>query len=512
MGDVIVVTMLQQRDFPEAAWSLTTVDRARDRSPRLLLWNDGPDGIDVARQQFGRELIDAGRNLGVASGRNRLIRMALDMGANWIVAIDDDVLVPVDYLLEAIRLARRLKTEDPHFGVMAPAVLGFPALAKRARLDERVLDRALRSTKHLRNFVADAYGGKLPRKAIDYVGITHWERHYLNAHGSLAADLRAHLVGGTGISVNGNLRADGEHRRRILEGGAPVQVDTVPGGVAIFSRSLLEELGGFEETLGIFGYEDAELCIRARRLGYSLYSAPSLLVLHDIQGRGQMRQLETVYSGRNRHRALALVRHAPFDVGEKLFELFILGIPEMWEAVASREGFSDLETTVRVGIESLSAFASQWHVLHAQGEQVLESPEAPQAWDMNTTVERGVVTTVVELMRSPVGEMESAEIYLCSDGPDHGPSSVRWSLEAKSRAGSMASMGVSIERSAPTDHRWRLVDLHGRWSVENGDAEIWDALRIPISSAVARGGFRLKPDSIGLVSQFRVEHLVQEDG
>ncbi|HRX40982.1 MAG TPA: glycosyltransferase, partial [Parvularculaceae bacterium] len=66
---------------------------------RLVLINDACDPETAARIEAAVDgvVISDGRNLGVAGGRNRLVREAAARGAKFILSIDDDILLPEDF-------------------------------------------------------------------------------------------------------------------------------------------------------------------------------------------------------------------------------------------------------------------------------------------------------------------------------------------------------------------------------------------------------------------------------
>jgi GT2 family glycosyltransferase len=57
-------------------------------------------------------------------------------------------------------------------------------------------------------------------------------------------------------------------------------VDACDGFGLLVRRDLLERLGGFDERYNPYGWEDIELCLRARRLGYRSLYAPKALIWH----------------------------------------------------------------------------------------------------------------------------------------------------------------------------------------------------------------------------------------
>ena len=98
---VAIITMVRKAEFPAAWSSLRTVESQLNSTTRhFLLLNDARDSHLESQLAARRhtELITPGANLGVAAGRNRLIAAALDWGAATIISLDDDLLVPSDYI------------------------------------------------------------------------------------------------------------------------------------------------------------------------------------------------------------------------------------------------------------------------------------------------------------------------------------------------------------------------------------------------------------------------------
>ena len=62
----------------------------------------------------------------------------------------------------------------------------------------------------------------------------------------------------------------------------PVPADWMLGGFLMLRRSMLEELGGFDEGFFLYG-EDIDLCYRAARAGWERWYVPSAAVVHEHQ-------------------------------------------------------------------------------------------------------------------------------------------------------------------------------------------------------------------------------------
>jgi N-acetylglucosaminyl-diphospho-decaprenol L-rhamnosyltransferase len=62
----------------------------------------------------------------------------------------------------------------------------------------------------------------------------------------------------------------------------PVEADWMLGGFLMLRRTMLEELGGFDEGFFLYG-EDIDLCYRAWRAGWSCWYVPAAVVEHEHQ-------------------------------------------------------------------------------------------------------------------------------------------------------------------------------------------------------------------------------------
>jgi glycosyltransferase involved in cell wall biosynthesis len=60
--------------------------------------------------------------------------------------------------------------------------------------------------------------------------------------------------------------------------GVKGEVDQLPGGNMFIAKKCFEEIGGFNETL--ITNEDVDICYRASKAGYRVYSDPNISVIH----------------------------------------------------------------------------------------------------------------------------------------------------------------------------------------------------------------------------------------
>lgn len=88
-----------------------------------------------------------------------------------------------------------------------------------------------------------------------------------------AGELRANLYAGTVTDVGGGELDRGQHDR-------PRMISACSGCAMLIMRDVLDELGGFDEAFAAPAWEDLDLCLRARRLGYGIVYAPRAVVEH----------------------------------------------------------------------------------------------------------------------------------------------------------------------------------------------------------------------------------------
>jgi GT2 family glycosyltransferase len=308
--------MVQLRDFPTAWSGLSSLERLL--GPQVthhVLLNDAHDDELVAQLSSvdGRTVHCDGRNLGVAAGRNRLIEAATAAGAQFIVSLDDDLLVPVD-LVERLQAAHRsVVSSGKRPGLLSPAVLDYHAVSdalhdtEQQAAVERGDGTQMGTAAELRASLRDHFVDGLPARAVYHLGIGSWRTHYLRVHGPLGRLIDEE-------AGHSELRHDRAARNAVLcDGSGALPVDSVPGGVSAFSVDLVQEIGSIDEGFSPFGYEDADYAIRVCRAGRHNVVVPDVAVLHDLQRRNEQREPERTIAAVARGRLMLALRHDADD-------------------------------------------------------------------------------------------------------------------------------------------------------------------------------------------------------
>lgn len=117
--------------------------------------------------------------------------------------------------------------------------------------------------------------------------------------------------------------------------GAQRSVDAVSACAMLIRRAALEKIGLFEED-GFFGFEDVDLCLRARRAGYRCELVPEAAVWHEGHATiGRDSPSRLYYAARNH---LRVVRGLPAAGGSIHAALRVLAIAALNLAHALRGG------------------------------------------------------------------------------------------------------------------------------------------------------------------------------
>ena len=336
-----VITLAQRGDFPTAWSSLHCLDKQLStRRRRFVLLNDVPD------QKLSEQLmtlphtglIQPGENLGVAAGRNLLIERALDWGADLIVTLDDDLLVPEDYLNQ-VENVMGPGSSGP--GIATPILLDYHHLAASLQQPDEIQaveegDASLSSSMTTAD-IFDAWGrldsdGR--NEAVHHMGIRNWRRHYFTPLGDTGrrvsgalADVVDSRSPTAALPGQTELREDETAIAAALQESDPLSIDSAPGGSTIYRRSTVEAIGLLEEAFSPFGYEDAEICIRAKRSGLEVALLRSVVLLHDLQSRNKKRDPLIGVATRAKARVLLVRLHSDDRsvAATRVFESLVVG-------------------------------------------------------------------------------------------------------------------------------------------------------------------------------------------
>jgi GT2 family glycosyltransferase len=229
-------------------------------------------------------------NLGVAGGRNFLLTRPEVMGSDIIVILDNDLLVPEDYVG---RMARFL-VSHPDAGLVGPVILW--AEPCRAFLDVRGLvgrsgphaEESVRfKSEDLKRFWVKRGG----RDDLYYLGTYNWFLTDAMATPSSIQNLLLRLEKRAGLKMGCYLHhhSDPATVAAIKGGLDALETRVVNGGGQVLRSSLLFRVGLLDPAYHPYGHEDHELSIRVERAGYHNYTDCTTFVIHGIDDRQPVR-------------------------------------------------------------------------------------------------------------------------------------------------------------------------------------------------------------------------------
>lgn len=315
---IAIITLIREGEGEPFSLYFKSLAPQLDQNRRLFVLANGSAPPDLERQISSSSFVQidqAPTNLGVAGGRNRLIQKAIEWSPDVIVSLDNDILIPSDYLQTIETIFQQPDSEK--IGIIAPVLFNYFE-------DKRFLKSAISS--FLKNNLVGTDRQTLKQAIKDlpldlrntfffHGGIRRFRLHYLFSIGSLLYqfDRRVLFTGRfkrLRYFLHKNfwpqLSRSYFWQNRILNEDRLIEVDCLPGGVQIFRPALYKKIGPVDESFNPFGYEDAEFSIRALKFGFKNYVASSLYVIHDVQCRNSSRPLDVKFYYVGRARSLML--------------------------------------------------------------------------------------------------------------------------------------------------------------------------------------------------------------
>jgi hypothetical protein len=125
-----------------------------------------------------------------------------------------------------------------------------------------------------------------------------------NSRVLMSTGIRVRLAAASVYDIGSGEEDRGQHDE-------PRAVDACGGFAFVIRRTLLHQLRGFDEAFSPYGWEEVDLCLRARALGYRTVYLPAALFSHKgtRQGRPSVPEYEL---NKARHFITLLKRHATF--------------------------------------------------------------------------------------------------------------------------------------------------------------------------------------------------------
>ncbi len=223
------------------------------------------DSVSAIRKAFPNvPIIEAKENLGFAAGNNLGIEWVLTKKAEWILLLNNDTVVDPDLLQGFMEAVKK----QPKAKILGAKIYCY---------DEK--------------------------KKIDHLG-GFWKKGI--------ADFRSDAQ---------NQMDDGISFEEMKE------VDYVCGAALLMHRTVPETIGLLEPNFFLF-WEESDFCMRAKRVGFEIWTAPKAKVWHKVSASFIGGKPHTHYFWW-RSRLLWMERNLPFSERKQIYSKIIF--PEIWK-------------------------------------------------------------------------------------------------------------------------------------------------------------------------------------
>lgn len=250
---IVIINYGNHKDTLECLNSLLKINKTKFKLNTIVVDNHPEKRIRIDENNFskiGLKIIVSPRNTGFSGGMNLGIKEALGGKADYILIQNNDTYVKEDFLEKLFEFSE----ENENAGIVAPKIY----FAKGYE------------------FHKDRYKEAEQGKIIWYAGgKIDWEN-----------------VVGRHIGVD---EIDTGEFDNVSE------TELASGCSMLISSDVFKKIGLFDEKYFLY-YEDADLCIRAKKAGFKIYYIPKSVVWHKNAGSagGSGSELQDYYITRNR--------------------------------------------------------------------------------------------------------------------------------------------------------------------------------------------------------------------
>jgi GT2 family glycosyltransferase len=284
----VILMMFSEDQWPATRFSLQSVLAAiDDETPVVVLLKESVSPETVARvtEDFPSiKLYSSANNPGVAGGRNFLMNTPEAREADYIFHLNNGIILTHTYFSDMIDFMER----HPEAGVASPLVFAASPLA--LLITDHICDSHHGSCKkrdHCR-FLFDGPEIKKTWMRTGYPPVWHlgasvdWERAYCSTTTDILSTFRLRKIRRLRDSswVIPQNKDNPDIVKKIKEGQECIEVSNLAGYAVVYRRSLLEQIGGYDEGFNPYLFEDCEFSIRAMKAGYVNYVNTQALIFH----------------------------------------------------------------------------------------------------------------------------------------------------------------------------------------------------------------------------------------
>ncbi|MBI2613510.1 MAG: glycosyltransferase family 2 protein [Candidatus Levybacteria bacterium] len=259
---VSILNFNGNNDTLECLESLKKINHSNFKLTVAIIDNGSSENLNLKSQLFGQmkvEVIKNEKNLGFSGGHNVGINYALKNKADFVIILNNDTYVDRNFVEELLKTAEK----DSKIGIVSPKIYFAPGF----------------------EYHKDRYSKEERGRVFWYAG---GEMDWKNVIG--------------------------HHRGvdRIDKGQFDETVETElgTGCCMLIRREVFDEVGTFDDRYFLY-YEDADLCMRAKKNNFKIMYVPKSVIWHKNAGSagGSGSKLQDYYITRNR--LIFGMRYAP---------------------------------------------------------------------------------------------------------------------------------------------------------------------------------------------------------
>jgi GT2 family glycosyltransferase len=234
-------------------------------------------------------------NLGVAGGRNFLLKTDECNNSDIVMFLDNDIVPPKDYIRNMATFL--LKHEDA--GVVGSIIADInyapygiiKHFGSKGVFGHKIFNLDSKEIKD--NYIKDLNPKRLFHIGIhpDYYFAYFSVKGLLCSHSSMLSNIIFDIFG-IYVFTNPILAKNIEYLRSIQNSKKEYIVSNIAGCSQAFRRELIDKIGLLNENFNPYGFEDTDFCIRSIKAGYRNYIDTDTWLLHGTDNRHKKRQQE----------------------------------------------------------------------------------------------------------------------------------------------------------------------------------------------------------------------------
>lgn len=227
-------------------------------------------------------------NLGVAGGRNFLLKTEECKQSDIVMMLDNDVIPPIDY----VRSLATFLVNNDDAGIVGSSVLDL------RRFNKYLSDFGTQKTGYFGNQIYQVTNQEIKNTLLNnfnhqcfyHIGVDKdWYNVYIFPRQFYEA-----ICVRLGILENqdfyGMLYLYENHTCLYKDAkNEKFEVSNVLGCSQVFYRKLIEEIGYLNDLFNPYAFEDSDFCIRTIQKGYKNYTATNIFLLHGTDNRHNKR-------------------------------------------------------------------------------------------------------------------------------------------------------------------------------------------------------------------------------